>query len=70
MCVAIPGKVISVEAGRAVVDFDGNETVARSGIVEVQPGDRVLVHAGLIIQKLKDVEVDEMIKMFKEMEGL
>lgn len=68
MCVAIPGRVISVSDGRAVIDFDGNETVARSGLVEVKPGDRVLVHAGLVIQKLKDVEADEMIRMFKEME--
>lgn len=64
MCVAIPGKVLSVENGKAVVDFDGNTTSVRSGIIDVSVGDYVLVHAGLVIQKMKEKEALEMKELF------
>ncbi|MEE1115026.1 MAG: HypC/HybG/HupF family hydrogenase formation chaperone, partial [Eubacterium sp.] len=60
MCVAIPGKVIHIEGGDASVDFSGNVVKAKAGLVNVQPGDFVLVHAGCIIQKVSAGEADEM----------
>ncbi len=59
MCVALPGKVIQVNEKDAIVDFSGNQVTARTGLVDVNVGDYVLVHAGCIIQKvtLQDVEL-------------
>lgn len=51
MCVAMPGTVISLMDDRAEVDFDGNTVVARTGLVDVKIGDKVLVHAGCILQR-------------------
>ena len=70
MCVAIPGKVISLEDKKATVDFNGNIVVADAGLVDVSIGDRVLVHAGCIIQKMDDKLADEITELFNEIEGL
>ena len=53
MCVAIPGKVLSIEDGKAVVDFSGNQVTAYIGLVKAEVGDYVLVHAGCVIQTMK-----------------
>lgn len=70
MCVALPGKVLSVGKRTALVDFDGNRVQARTGLTQVQPGDRVLVHAGCILQKISPADLAEMEKIMKEMEEL
>lgn len=67
MCVAMPGRVLTVEDGIARVDFDGNLIEARADLVQVAPGDRVLVHAGLIIQKLSATEAEEMDAIFADL---
>ena len=60
MCVAQLGKVIEPGEKTAKVDFDGIALEVRSGLVDVKPGDNVLVHAGIIIQKLSEKEAAEM----------
>ena len=66
MCVAIPGRVIEVHKRTASVDFSGNIVKADAGLVDITPGDRVLVHAGCIIQKLSDEDADFMEDFMKE----
>ena len=65
MCVAWPGPVISCEDGSAVVDFSGNRVTARTGLVDVAPGNKVLVHAGCVLQKMREEEAEEMKKLFE-----
>ena len=68
MCVALPGKVIEIKDRDAVVDFNGNQVTARAGLVDVKVGDYVLVHAGCVIQKVTQQDVEEM-KNLKELMG-
>ncbi len=70
MCVAMPGTVLSVDRRTALVDFDGNKVKARTGLVQIEPGDRVLVHAGCILQKISDRELKEMNEIMRQMEEL
>ena len=72
MCVAIPGTVteISTTDDTATVDFHGNRVNARSGLVDVKVGDKVLVHAGLIIQVMSESEACEMEELFDVIEGI
>jgi len=70
MCVAMPGRVVSVDGAVATVDFNGNTVKARAGLVEVRPGDSVLVHAGCILQKLSQAEHDALSELFRELEEL
>ena len=63
MCVALPGKVIEIKDRDAVVDFNGNQVTARAGLVDVKLGDYVLVHAGCVIQKVTQQDMEEMKKL-------
>ena len=68
MCVALPGKVIELTGRDAVVDFSGNQVTARAGLVDVKVGDYVLVHAGCVIQKVTQQEMDDL-KELNELMG-
>lgn len=72
MCVALPGRVEKIEDSIATVNFSGNLVPAHTGVVEVAVGDFVLVHAGLVIQKLDAEEaanMTELFEMIKEIEN-
>ena len=68
MCVAIPGKVISIADGRATVDFSGNQVQAYIGLVDAKVGEFVLVHAGCVIQTMKQQEAEEIIELMNVIE--
>ena len=70
MCVALPGKVIELRERNAIVDFEGNQVTARAGLVDVKPGDHVLVHAGCIIQKVTQKEAQDIQKLMEDMGGI
>ena len=60
MCVALPGRVIEIKGRDAVVDFNGNQVTARAGLVDVKVGDYVLVHAGCVIQKVSQQDMEDL----------
>lgn len=68
MCVALPGKVIEIKERDAVVDFNGNQVTARAGLVDVKVGDYVLVHAGCVIQKVTQQDMDELKSLKEQMD--
>ena len=69
MCVAIPGKVLSVEGTMAQVDFKGNTVNVNVGLVDPQPGQYVLVHAGCAIEVMEKDKAEETIELFAELEA-
>ena len=69
MCVALPGKVVSVEGKKVLVDFSGNQVNAYTGLVNVNPGDYVLVHAGCVIQSMKQQEAEEILELMGEIDS-
>ena len=69
MCVALPGKVIEVSEKTAVVDFNGNQVTARCGLVDINVGDFVLVHAGCILQKVSMEEAENLNELMKDVGG-
>jgi len=53
MCVGLPAKVQKVSDGMAVIDAGGAErTVSAEMIDGLEPGDFVMVHAGMAIAKI------------------
>ena len=70
MCVALPGRVTEINGTKATVDFSGNIVEAEAGLVKIKIGDRVLVHAGCIIQTMSDAQADEIEELFREIEDL
>ncbi|MGM9937257.1 MAG: HypC/HybG/HupF family hydrogenase formation chaperone [Candidatus Ornithomonoglobus sp.] len=70
MCVAAPGLVKSLDNNIAKIDYSGNIVEANAGLVKIKPGDYVLVHAGLVIQKINESEAKEMTELFNTLEEL
>ncbi len=77
MCLAIPGKVISINESSdavfrmGVVSFDGiNRDVNLAMVPEVQVNDYVLVHVGVAIQTLDEEEAMKTMEYLKELEDL
>ncbi len=69
MCVALPGKVIKVNEKDAVVDFNGNQVTARTGLVDIKAGDFVLVHAGCVIQKVSPQDAEDLNALMQDVGG-
>lgn len=67
MCLAIPGKIKSInkKTHHAKVSFNGIEKDVNIEIVNVKIGDYVIVHAGFAIQKLNQKDAKETLKLFK-----
>ncbi|GHU50876.1 hydrogenase assembly protein HypC [Clostridia bacterium] len=69
MCIAVPGKVLSVNENRAKVDFNGNIVDVMS-VVAVEPGDYVLVHAGCAIEVVESGLAEELNAIFRELDAM
>jgi len=70
VCLAIPGKIVSLDTVKqfATVDFGGGtQRQANVTLVDVKLGDYVLVHAGFAIQVLEEHEAEETLKLFRQM---
>jgi hydrogenase expression/formation protein HypC len=69
MCLSLPAKVISIEGEMAEVSVGG--AVFRAGLQmvnDVAVGDYVLLHAGFAIEKLKEEEALETLRLLQEMD--
>ena len=53
MCVGLAAKVVKVSDGMAVIDATGAQrTVSVELLSDLEPGDYVMVHAGMAIAKI------------------
>ena len=53
MCVGLAAKVVSVKDGTAVIDASGAKRDVSAELLEdLEPGDYVMVHAGVAIAKI------------------
>ena len=63
MCLAFPGKVVSIEGDYAKIDFGLNVfRKANISLVDVKIGEYVFIHAGYAIQVLNEKEAAETLK--------
>jgi len=69
MCLAVPARVLEVRGSRAKVDFGGTVREVDVTVVDVRPGQYVLVHAGFAIQVLDEREAEEIIRAWEELLG-
>ena len=75
MCLAVPGKVISIDdkdmLRMAKIDFAG---VVREACLDMLPdvkvGEYVVVHAGFALNKVDENEAKETLRLFHEMGAL
>jgi hydrogenase assembly chaperone HypC/HupF len=59
MCLAIPGKVKSIEGRKVIVEYPHEERQVLNGDLDIRIGDFVMVQMGIVINKLseKDAKV-------------
>lgn len=60
MCVGLPAKVTELKDGMAVVDATGaKRTVTAELLDDLQPGDYIMIHAGVAIAKISGDDQEE-----------
>lgn len=60
MCVGLAAKVVGVKNGMAVVDASGAKREVSAELLEdLEPGDYVMVHAGIAIAKITEDDTSE-----------
>ncbi|MCR5624384.1 MAG: HypC/HybG/HupF family hydrogenase formation chaperone [Lachnospiraceae bacterium] len=60
MCVGLSAKVVKINEGIATVDASGaRRDVSAEFIDDLEPGDYVMVHAGIAIAKITDDDISE-----------
>ncbi|HYH03957.1 MAG TPA: HypC/HybG/HupF family hydrogenase formation chaperone [Bacillota bacterium] len=70
MCVAVPLQIKEIKGNKAVLESLGVVTEADISLIDnPQPGDYVLVHAGIAISKLENDEAEETLALFREIAG-
>ncbi len=68
MCVGVSGKVVKVADGVAIVDVDGaRREISPELVTELEPGDYVMVHAGVAIAKITDDEEQETERLLEDL---
>ncbi|MBO4797250.1 MAG: HypC/HybG/HupF family hydrogenase formation chaperone [Candidatus Methanomethylophilaceae archaeon] len=67
MCLAIPGKIVSIEGNMGNVDFGGVTRQANLSMVEANVGDWAVVHAGFAIQIMDEEDAQETIRLWNEL---
>jgi hydrogenase expression/formation protein HypC len=67
MCLAIPARIVELEADKAVVDAMGNRWRAKTTLLpEAKLGDLVLVHAGFAIALVDEEEAKKTWQLIAE----
>ena len=60
MCVGLSAKVVKISDGVAIIDAGGAKREISSQLIEdLEPGDYVMVHAGVAIAKITDEDDSE-----------
>ena len=60
MCVGLSAKVVKISDGTAVIDAGGAKREFSAPLLEdLDPGDYVMVHAGIAIAKITEEDEDE-----------
>lgn len=67
MCLAVPGKVESIDGEFAEIDFGGvRKRVCVTLLPELKVGEYVIVHTGYAIEKLDPEEAKKTLALFDE----
>ena len=68
MCVGLSAKVVKIGEGVAIVDADGAKREVSSQLIEdLEPGDYVMVHAGVAIARITDEDENETDQLLEDL---
>ena len=68
MCVGLPGRIVTRKDGMAVIDASGAKREISTELIEnLEPGDYVMVHAGIAIAKIQEEDDEETEDLLEEL---
>ncbi|MBR6873627.1 MAG: HypC/HybG/HupF family hydrogenase formation chaperone [Ruminococcus sp.] len=68
MCVGLSARVVSVKDQTAIIDAGGAKREISSGVMEdLEPGDYVMVHAGVAIAKITESDEEEAVDVMEDL---
>lgn len=68
MCLAVPRQILTVKADRVLVEWeDGPLWADTGGLSDLQPGEYVLVHAGLVLERVSAEEAAAVLTLYAEL---
>ena len=68
MCVGLPGRIVTMKDGMAVIDASGAKREISTDLIEnLEPGDYVMVHAGIAIAKIQEEDEEETEDLLEEL---
>ena len=68
MCVGLSARVEKIQDGMAVIDASGaKRTISAELIEDLEPGDYVMVHAGIAIAKITASDEEETQDLLEEL---
>lgn len=63
MCVGLPARIMTMKDGAAIVDASGAKREISTDLLhDLEPGDYVMVHAGIAIAKIQDDDDDDFLE--------
>ncbi len=73
MCLALPGKVMSIDAGSTPMMGDVNfggvmKRICLDWVPDIAVGEYVIVHVGFALNKVDEKEALETIRLFQDIE--
>lgn len=63
MCLAIPYQVKSIKDNKIILNLSGQKRTVKESLVDISPGDFVIVQQGVIIKKLPPKEAKKILKL-------
>lgn len=66
MCLAVPGKIVSIEGDQANINFGGALRTANISMVEASVGQWAVIHAGFAIEIMDEEEALETIQLWND----
>lgn len=66
MCLAIPGKVVSIKNNKAIVDYFGEKRETNLINKDVKVGDYVIVQNKIIVDKIPEKDALESLNEWKK----
>lgn len=66
MCLAVPGKIVSITGDNAEIDFGGTSKTANISMVDCKVGDWAVIHAGFAIEIMDEDEAKDTLKLWNE----
>ena len=68
MCVGLAAKVVRVKGNIALVDASGARRQVSAELIEnLDPGDYVMVHAGMAIAKISSDDIEETTELLEDL---